>query len=174
MRLLDVARASFDELQGDLFNFLLRKKADVWAIGNADREAIWQMRLDTPQYSNSYLHDAAKHILAQKSKFSRWLEGGNPEIAANALLVLCLRENKMLQAQIQRQLESFRQKGGFTENMTTERLEARRTQATTEGAPACPKCGKPMLRRMQHKGQMQGREFWGCSDYPNCNGIRPA
>lgn len=52
MRLLDVARASFDELQGDIFNFLLRKRADVWAMGNPDREAIWQLRLDPPQYSN--------------------------------------------------------------------------------------------------------------------------
>ncbi|MDE6277905.1 MAG: hypothetical protein K2M06_07340 [Muribaculaceae bacterium] len=25
---------------------------------------------------------------------------------------------------------------------------------------------------MQKKGQSQGREFWGCSDYPNCNGLR--
>ena len=173
MRLLDVARASFDELQGDLFNFLLRKKADVWAIGNPDRESIWQTKLDTPEYSNSYLHDAARHILSQKSKFSRWLENDVPEIAANALLVLCLRENKMLQAQIQSQLEGFRQTGGFTENMTAERLEARKTQASAAGAPVCPKCGKPMLRRTQKKGQMQGREFWGCSDYPACNGIRP-
>lgn len=173
MRLLDVARASFDELQGDIFNFLLRKKADVWAIGNPDREAIWQLRLDCPQYSDSYLHDAALHILAQKSKFDRWLENDNPGTVANALLVLCVRENKMLQAQIQSQLESFRQTGGFTENMTVERLEARRTQATTSGAPTCPKCGKPMLKRMQKKGQMQGREFRGCSDYPNCNGTLP-
>lgn len=173
MRLLDVARASFDELQGDLFNFLLRRRVDVWAIGNPDREAIWQLRLDTPQYSNSYLHDAARHILTQKSKFDRWLESDSPEIAANTLLVLCLRENKMLQSQIQSQLESFRQTGGFTENMTVERLEARKRQATGNGAPPCPKCGKPMLRRMQKKGQQQGREFWGCSDYPKCDGIRP-
>lgn len=149
MRLLDVARASFDELQGDLFNFLLRKKAGVWVIGDPGREAIWQMRLDTPQYSNSYLHDAAVHILAQKSKFSRWLEDDNPEIVANALLVLCLRENKMLQAQIRSQLEVFRQTGGFTENMTSERLEARKALSSASGAPSCPKCGKPMLRRMQ-------------------------
>lgn len=173
MRLLDVARASFDELQGDLFNFLLRKKAGVWVIGDPGREAIWQMRLDTPQYSNSYLHDAAVHILAQKSKFSRWLEDDNPEIVANALLVLCLRENKMLQAQIRSQLEVFRQTGGFSENMTSERLEARKALSSASGAPSCPKCGKPMLRRMQKKGQMQGREFWGCSDYPKCNGILP-
>lgn len=172
MRLLDVARASFDELQGDVFNFLLRRRADVWAIGNPDREALWQMRLDTPNYSNSYLHDAAKHILLQKSKFDRWLCNDNPEIVANALLVLCLRENKMLQGQIQSQLEVFRQSGGFTENMTAERLEARKSLASKEGAPVCPKCGKPMLRRMQKKGQGQGREFWGCSDYPQCNGIR--
>ncbi|MDE6287078.1 MAG: four helix bundle suffix domain-containing protein [Muribaculaceae bacterium] len=173
MRLLDVARASFDELQGDFFNFLLRRRAEVWAIGNPHREAIWQMRLDTPRYSNSYLHDAALHILAQKAKFGAWLAGSDPEIAANALLVLCIRENKMLQAQIQNQLESFRETGGFSENMTAERLEARKAGATAAGAPACPICGKPMLRRLQKRGRLQGREFWGCSDYPRCNGTRP-
>lgn len=171
MRLLDVARASFDELQGDIFNFLLRKRANIWAIGDPDRESIWQTRLDTPNYTNSYLHDAAQHILNQKRKFAHWLENDNSEIMANALLVLCLRENKMLQSQIQNQLASFRQTGGFTENMTSERLEARKVQAKRENAPVCPKCGKPMLKRMQKKGQWQGREFWGCSDYPNCNGL---
>lgn len=173
MRLLDTARASFDELQGDFFNFLLRKKADVWAIGNPCRESIWKMQLDKPNYSNSYLHDAAIHILAQKSKFDPWLDNSAPDVAANALLVLCLRENKMLQAQIQGQLENFRETGGFTENMTIERLESRKTQALVSGAPKCPKCGKPMLKRVQKKGRMQGREFWGCSDFPHCDGILP-
>ena len=173
MRLLDVARASFDELQGDVFNFLLRKNADVWAIGNNDREAIWQMRLDNPNYSNSYLHDAAKHILVQKGKFAQWLGSSDPTVVANALLVLCLRENKMLEAQIQKQLETFKVNGGFTENMTAERLEARKSMASAAGAPVCPKCGKPMLKRMQRKGAGQEREFWGCSDYPRCNGLRP-
>ncbi|MBD5314635.1 MAG: hypothetical protein HDS08_00460 [Bacteroides sp.] len=79
----------------------------------------------------------------------------------------------MLQSQIQSQLDEFRQTGGFTENLTTERLEARKMQASNGGAPKCPKCGMPMLKRMQKKGQMQGREFWGCSDYPRCNGARP-
>lgn len=173
MRLLDVARASFDELQGDFFNFLLRKNADVWPMGNPDREAIWQMRLDLPQYASDYLHESGNHILHQKSKFSQWLDVDSPEIVANTLLMLCLRENKMLQAQIQHRLEGFRQAGGFSENMTVERLEARKLQAIEDGAPPCPKCGKPMLRRIRKKGQKQGNEFWGCSDFPNCNGIRP-
>lgn len=171
MRLLDVARASFDEVQGDFFNFLLRKKSEVWAIGNPDREAIWQIRLDTPKYSNSYFHDAATHILSQKNKFSRWLENDNSEIVANAILVLLLKENKMLQSQIQSQLENFQKTGGFSENMTRERLEARRRQSQ-DGSPQCPDCGKPMLKRWQKRGTNQGTEFWGCSDFPNCRGTR--
>lgn len=173
MRLLDVARVSFDELQSDFFNFLLRHGASIWTIGNPNREAMWKMALDNPFYTNSYLHDAAVHILKQKSKFDPWLKHANSEIAANAMLILCLRENKMLQSQIQSQLENFRSSGGFTENMTTERLEARKAQARSAGAPDCPLCGKPMLKRMQKKGRLQGREFWGCSDYPRCNGSRP-
>lgn len=173
MRLLDVARGSFDELQGDIFNFILRKNAEVWPIGNPDRETIWQLRLDEPRYTSDYLHDAGKHILAQKRKFSQWINSNSAVTAANTLLILCLRENKILQAQIQNRLEIFRHTGGFTENMTAERLEARKTNAIESGAPVCPKCGKPMLKRMQKKGSMQGREFWGCSDYPNCNGTRP-
>ncbi len=172
MRLLDVTRASFDELQGDLFNFILHRGAEIWPIGNPNREAIWQMRLDEPQYTNSYLNDAGRHILAQKRKFDPWLKSEDGVIAANALLLLCYRVNRMLHSQIKKQLGGFRQVGGFTENMTAERLEARKAQAMTAGAPSCPKCGKPMIKRMQKKGEKQGREFWGCSDYPRCDGVR--
>lgn len=173
LRLLDVARASIDELQGDLFNYLMRINADVWAIGNESREAIWHIRLDEPNYTNSYLHDAARHIIRQKSKFDQWLKSGDATTEANALLLLCLRLNKMLQAQMQTQLEAFKKTGGFTENMSTERLEARKTLSADSGAPKCPICGKPMLRRMQKKGARQGREFWGCSAYPSCKGLLP-
>lgn len=131
------------------------------------------MRLDEPNYSNSYLHDAGRHILAQKRKFDPWLKNNDAVVVANSLLLLCVIENKMLQSQIQAQLKSFRQNGGITENMTIERLEARKEHASLANAPNCPKCGKPMLKRMQKKGEKQGREFWGCSDYPKCNGIRP-
>lgn len=172
MRLLDVARASVDELQGDYFNFLLRQQKAPWVIGNNNRETLWQMKLDEPNYSNSLLHDAAMHILAQKRRYDPWIENASAEIAANALLILCVKLNRMLQSQLQSLLESFKVTGGFTENMTQERLEARKEQSRQEGAPRCPNCGKPMLRRMQKKGAGQGSEFWGCSDYPNCHGIR--
>ena len=37
--------------------------------------------------------------------------------------------------------------------------------------PKCPKCGAPMVKRIAKKGMNAGREFYGCSRYPECNGI---
>lgn len=173
MRLLDVARASFDELQGDFFNFLLRRKTDIWAIGNPERESVWKIELDAPNYSQSLLHDAALHILEQKRKYDRWIENSSADVAANTMLILCVRVNKMLEAQLRGLLEQFKEQGGFTENMTKERIESLRKSAERVDAPVCPKCGKRMFKRMQKKGKNQGREFWGCSGYPHCNGTRP-
>ena len=138
MRLLDVARASFDELQGDFFNFLLRRKSAVWSMGYTDREALWRMDLDRPAYSNDLLHDAAAHILKQKDKFDPWIENQSATMCANAMLILCVKVNRMLQSQLQGLLGKFRSHGGFSENMTAERLDARRQQAAAGNAPLCP------------------------------------
>ena len=35
----------------------------------------------------------------------------------------------------------------------------------------CPKCGAKMVKRKATKGSYAGKAFWGCSNYPNCNGI---
>ena len=37
--------------------------------------------------------------------------------------------------------------------------------------PFCPKCGSKMVLRTARKGKFAGKNFWGCSKYPNCNGI---
>ena len=49
--------------------------------------------------------------------------------------------------------------------------------AQPSAAPAqalnCPLCAKPMTRRTAKRGANAGGEFWGCTDYPACRGIRP-
>ena len=87
-------------------------------------------------------------------------------------MVLCERVKQLLTAQINRRLADFKVEGGFTENMTQERLEAVKEKAVAEGAPRCPKCGAPMRQRTIKKGTHQGESFWGCTNYPNCDGIR--
>lgn len=38
-----------------------------------------------------------------------------------------------------------------------------------ETEPDCPECGEPMIRRTN---RATGTEFWGCPDYPKCQGVR--
>ena len=40
----------------------------------------------------------------------------------------------------------------------------------TDDAPPCPDCGKFMMQHLPHHSL---QPFWGCSDYPRCEGTRP-
>ena len=37
--------------------------------------------------------------------------------------------------------------------------------------PSCPKCGKEMVLRTAKNGKFAGREFWGCTSFPDCRGL---
>lgn len=38
--------------------------------------------------------------------------------------------------------------------------------------PICPQCGSSMVKRTARKGGNAGGEFWGCSNFPTCRGVR--
>ena len=38
--------------------------------------------------------------------------------------------------------------------------------------PICPQCGSGMVKRTARKGGNAGGEFWGCSKFPACKGVR--
>lgn len=38
--------------------------------------------------------------------------------------------------------------------------------------PICPHCGSSMVKRTARKGGNAGGEFWGCSKFPTCRGVR--
>ncbi len=38
--------------------------------------------------------------------------------------------------------------------------------------PVCPQCGSGMVRRTAKRGANAGNDFWGCSKYPACRGVR--
>ena len=37
---------------------------------------------------------------------------------------------------------------------------------------SCPNCGSTMVQRVARKGGNDGSEFWGCSTFPSCRGVR--
>ena len=138
-----------------------------WTIGDPRLENV----------RTNFRRKMSREFIIEKAK--SW----NDETIANVAITLVHQCDKMLAGLLEYQKQQFLKNGGIKEQMTKARLEARSNQSTqstlktlnsqsTTMAPACPKCGKPMLRRMQKKGEGQGREFWGCSDYPNCNGLR--
>jgi four helix bundle suffix protein len=169
MRLTDVARASLAELAGDLLNALLQHDRPPWPKDSEASRAVYAVRLDKADYGQDVVHDASRHILRQKAKFAIWLDAAEEETVANALLILIARIINMLNHQLEAQGDQFRRDGGFREQLTRSRMEAR---AEADQGPRCPDCGKPMLRRHARAGRNAGRDFWGCSGYPDCRGTR--
>lgn len=173
LRLLDVARASVSELEGDYLNWLMRYGATMWTSDDPRYVAVSNFQLhDAPTLTQDYLAEISKHILDEYTRFATLLTTDDSIHSACVIIALCERVKQLLTAQINKRLADFKQEGGFTENMTQERLAAIKQKATTEGAPTCPKCGAPMQQRTIKKGIHQGEQFWGCTNYPQCEGTR--
>jgi len=81
--------------------------------------------LDAAGFSDDMVHESAKHALEQRRKYARWLDTADPVVVANAMLIILGRALNMLKSQITAQGEAFEQSGGFSERLTTRRLEAR-------------------------------------------------
>jgi four helix bundle suffix protein len=167
MRLTDVAKASLDELSSDYEKWLLRKGLAPWHRDTAEAQAILNIRLDRPHYGSDWMHDSCIHILNQQKKFEKWLSFDDDVVVANCLLILIMRCIYMLSKQILAQVNEFEQEGGFKEKLTQIRVEAKIQKAN---APACPICGCGMYLRKATSGKNAGKEFWGCSNYPECKG----
>ncbi len=168
MKLTDVARASLAELSGDYLNFLLRNNKVPWSIKSEEYKKVADVTLDKPAYKEDVQHLSSLHILAQKRKFDTCFLSNDKDIVCNCLIILRNRLISMLNKQIAKQIEVFKQEGGFTESLTADRLATRAQQSKEEGAPLCPLCGSVMMKRTIKKGANLGSMFWGCSKYPKC------
>ena len=172
MKLTDVARATLAELASDYQNWLLRHEQTPWSQHSVEYAQVANLRFDKPEYQDDVLHQSSIHILNQKHRLDPWMKSDDSMVVANCLLVLCNRLIMMLGRQIESQLATFREEGGFTEALTADRLAHRTEKSVQADAPTCPICGKPMVKRVAKKGMNSGREFWSCSAYPQCNGTR--
>ncbi len=169
IKLTDVARASLAELQSDYEDWLMNHRQPPWHRDSAEAREVYAVRLDRPSYGNDFVHDSCAHVLVQQKKFAKWLDSTDSTIVANALLIILTRAIRTTMRQMEKQGDTFALRGGFREKLTAIRVEARAQQ---ENAPACPECGKPMKRRKAKTGPNAGKEFWGCTDYPDCKAIQ--
>ena len=56
-------------------------------------------------------------------------------------------------------------------NLEPSAAASRPASPASGDAPACPKCGSPMVRRRAKSGSRAGEDFWGCSTYPKCRQV---
>jgi restriction system protein len=176
LRLVNVARASLDELLLDFEDFLRQRGLPQWAkddpralavraVGKQDR-TDQSDRTDRSDFEN----------------YKTWLNSDDPAVVANAIICLIHQANYLLDRQIAGLERQFIQEGGYTERLAAARIEerARQRQAgqgdltdrAKKDGPVCPKCGKPMALRTARKGAKAGSQFWGCCSYPECKGVR--
>lgn len=167
MKLTDVARASLSELRGDYEVFIIDSGELPWSVHSEEARAVNAISIDHAPFQDDMVHESAKHALQQRRKYARWLDSQDPVVCANTMLLIISRALNMLKSQIAAQGKAFEETGGFSERLSTRRLEAREEQRNAD-SPPCPNCQQPMRRRRSAKG-----EFWGCTGYPACKGTKP-
>jgi four helix bundle suffix protein len=111
IKLMNVARASLEELLEDYHDFLRSRRAPKWSKDS--KEALFVRKLGSKP-NTSY------------ESYRTYLETRPPEVSANIALCLIHQANYLID-QLVRQLEkAFLAEGGLRERMTRARLEARK------------------------------------------------
>lgn len=181
LRLLNTARASLEELLLDYENFLRHRHLAQWTPHAPEAVVVRNVprrfkadRADQSDLTN--LTDQERWTL-----YAPWLEHADPAVRANALICLINQANFLLDQQIAALERAFVESGGYSEQLAAARLIERQKRKDmpdlsgppdpTDHIPTCPTCGKPMVLRTAQKGKNAGRQFWGCSAYPECKGV---
>jgi four helix bundle suffix protein len=171
LRLVNVARASLDELLLDYEDHLRQRGLRLWAKDDAEALAVRAV-------GRSAAPDAAA--------YAPWLSYSDAAVVANAIICLIHQANYLLDQQVAALERDFIQEGGYSEKLAAARIAHRRQQDQSDRSgssaqsdagqpplPVCPICAKPMALRTARQGAKAGSQFWGCTAYPDCKGTRP-
>lgn len=176
LRLVNVARASLDELLLDYEDYLRQRRLPAWSPNCPEAMAVrrvpQQFRKDQADQSDlTDLTDEQRYAL-----YAAWLDHADAAIRANALICLIHQANYLLDRQIAALEQQFVEGGGYSEQLATARLahrgkdQADPANSTDPSIPKCPQCGALMALRTAKTGNTAGQQFWGCTKYPDCKG----
>jgi four helix bundle suffix protein len=176
LRLVNVARASLDELLLDYEDFLRQRGLRAWEKDDPQARAVRAVGRIRPAERTNQIDSASG------AEYAGWLKHTDPDVVANAVICLIHQAAYLLDRQILALEQQFIQEGGYSENLAAARRAARQHQAPgdpvdpsyprAKPAPACPICGGAMTARIARQGMNAGSWFWGCVGYPSCKGTR--
>jgi four helix bundle suffix protein len=177
LRLVNVSRASLDELLLDFEDFLRQHGLPQWAKDDSQAQAVRAVG------KNHQMDRSDPTDPSDAKAYSQWLNHADPEVVANAIICLIHQANYLLDWQVAGLERQFIQEGGYSERLAAARIAERHKKNQTDRSnptdpadktilPTCPICGKPMALRTARKGPQAGSQFWGCSGYPECKGTK--
>ena len=175
LRLINVARASQEELLLDYEDFLRHRHLAQWEPDSAEAMAV---RNVPRNFKRDQANQANLSDLSDEERwkcYAPWLEHAEAAVRANALICLIHQANYLMDQQIAALEAQFVGEGGYSEQLAAQRMKKRSQDRadrpdSTDPIPDCPTCGKPMVLRMAKSGKNEGQQFWGCSAYPECKG----
>jgi len=124
LRLVNVARASLDELLLDFEDFLRQRGKRQW---KKDDPEAREVRAVGPRGDPTDRSDRTDPTDDRKA-YSRWLDAADPAVVANTVICLIHQANYLLDQQIAGLEREFVQQGGYTEKLAAARLAERRRQ----------------------------------------------
>jgi len=179
LRLVNVARASLEELLLDYEDYLRHRHLPQWEPDSPEASAVRAVPR-TFKKDPTDPSDLTDFTDGQRwALYARWLESDDPATRANAIICLIHQANFLLDRQITALEAAFVEGGGYSEQLATERLRHRRKDQSDRPDPAdptpqsCPQCGGIMALRTAKAGKSPGSQFWGCTSYPECKGTLP-
>ncbi len=182
LRLVNVARASLEELLLDYEDFLRHRRLPAWVPDSPEASAVRAVASRRDRSDQAALTDLSDQ--ERWTLYARWLDHADPAVRANAIICLIHQANYLLDRQIAALEAAFITGGGYSEQLATERLKQRAGKDRAERSdktdradlpepPQCPQCGSLMALRTAKGGKTPGSQFWGCTRYPECKGTQP-
>ncbi|MGA2069424.1 MAG: four helix bundle suffix domain-containing protein [Thermoguttaceae bacterium] len=179
LRLVNVARASLDELLLDYEDFLRQRRLPLWGKDAPEARKVRELGRGGRPGDASDRTDRSDRTDPSDDfgPYGPWLNHRDPAIVANAVICLIHQANYLLDQQIGALERGFIREGGYSERLAAARIAERQRRSgqadPSSQLPACPVCGKLMALRTARQGKRAGSQFWGCTAYPACKGSRP-
>jgi four helix bundle suffix protein len=142
LKLVNVARASLEELLTDYHDFLRSRGLHLWEKNS--REALYVRKLSrgdiVPPEHMSHAPHASHETNGQTPRvtfetFRPFLETRSPEVVANIVICLIHQANYLLDQQIRRLEQTFLKEGGLRERMSRARMNARNNMQSVNERP---------------------------------------
>jgi len=143
IKLTGVARGSFGELLEDYKDFLRTRRLKIWEKDDVRLLPIRKMRIarDEPDKSNrsNWANESNLSNWSNRSNWTNWSNKSNrsngsnlsnwfvdPERFANLMVTLISKENYLLDQMIRSLENKFIKEGGYSENLTRQRLDQKK------------------------------------------------